>query len=54
MQIPPNDKPTELSYIDLLAGLRKDVQSDAIPQEMKDAAEKHIRALMDLLEGVSA
>ena len=54
MQIPPNDKPTELSYIDLLTGLRQDVQSDALPQKMKDAAEKHICALMDLLEGASA
>ena len=54
MRIQPNDKPAELSYVDLLAALREDVLSDAIPQEIKNEILARIIALEELLEGFSA
>ena len=54
MRVPPNERPTELSYVDLLTALRDDVRSDAIPQDVKDEAMAHITALERLLEEFSA
>lgn len=54
MRVPPNERPTELSYVDLLAALRDDVRSDAIPKNIKDEAMAHVAALERLLEEFSA
>lgn len=55
MRIEPNNKPTELSYIDLLSGLKADISSDtALPSPVEDSANIHIAALMNLLQAYSA
>ena len=58
MRIEPNKKPVELSYIDLLDGLRKDLESDVLygtmPVNIKEVAMSHVEALQQLLEAYSA
>ncbi len=55
MKIEPNDKPTELTYIDLLAGLQADIEADAMmPNLARHEAREHVIALQRILGPHSA
>lgn len=54
MKIYQSDKVTELSYINLLAGLQSDIETDdSMPSEIKQEAKNHIYSLYKILNAYS-
>ena len=55
MRIEPNDIPTELSYLELVTGLRKDILDDkTMPDTVKRKLTEHLDRVQNIIAPYSA
>lgn len=55
MRIVPDDRPIELSYLDLCRGLSEDIRSDdAMPDPVRQNCLRRVETLLEILEKYSA
>lgn len=55
MRIEPNEKPVELSYLEICCGLTKDIQTDtAMPEAIRQNCLRRVETLAQILEKYSA
>ena len=55
MKIEPNEKPVELSYLEICYGLTKDILADtAMPESIRQSCLRRVKALAQILAKYSA